>query len=1622
MKKIFPPFKPLLCQLLHSDADPCGGLEKPSAARAQAMATNATDDFMNSITTAARIAVLSAIALMFATPLCPRLLALDDHNPVGVTGAFEGVITTGGAYNVLNHNATRQIDDIVVPGSIGKYPLKMTRYYNSRRGFGDGWSHEYAWSSYNGKISYPNGTVWDNSCAGNWGLSGPLGVSDWRTTWNGYPAFRLADGGTIVFGSAQWTSVATKIIDPYGQETNITLGPNGRITRIAEPGGRYLQFTYNGSFLLTQVDAYDGRNNRIDYAVYHYTAIRPAGGGTSGTAVNCLTSVDYSDGTHAYYTYQDDNAPDHPGPPCPCSSKVYPLLRTCQDVRYKGPMRHICYEYQVSGPHGAIIAERYSLNGSTNGPRVSRIDPPAPSPIVNDPNFETTYTETRGDGNVTRTFNYTSLHIRRSDGEVCPTWFANLDPAPQQFLLNYTDFHGHTTYLGYDTNWYVNSVRDANNHTTTYIRGSPPPASIGEVLTITHPDDTHINYTYSDHGHYLMTIADERGEQSIHTRDAKRRITRTDYKDANNNLLAYETFTYCDQADAQCNNAFGQLKRHGMKNGAYVHYRYDSRGLLVDKWQPTWNAAALDTDPKTHYDYYTGVDGNPGWIDRVKKMTLPANFPNNLQASETYEYDRALGAGGLTDPNGAAVAGRGLMTKMTHGDSTYQQFGYDAYGNKRQEWNELSQLTRYTYDDYNRVLLIIDPLGETTQYDYAPTQGNSTQSQQRTSNSPYWVTTPSQIVTKNIYDENFRKTQSTVANGTSSAAATWFHYDNVGNQDWVTDPRGTTGRSYPNGDPAYTIYSDYDSRDRKWRTREPLSHTTWLEYGDNINVTKIHRPDGTVEEKVYDGMNRLSSDTVPKSTNPAVNIVTQFHYYPYNGDANGHSASLLSQVIDGNNHYYTFEYDSAGSKTKMTYPGNVSYQSWGYDGAHNLTSRTTLNGETQLFSYNIRNRKYANWWLNWDDTVRHPDWCYFGYDNAGRLIEAENGTGGWNTNIISDVHRSYDAAGHLSLDQQIVTGLGTKNVNYPTYDDDGRLTRMYVGGVSDYDYTFSYDAMGRFEKIFITNGGQLFQYYYDAASNEVQRDNRVNGVTQLYPRDELSRMQYMDVRSNGSPISHEDYNYNLMNRLTSVDRGTNQVDSFIYYLDGELKQAQYQYNSRTVTYTLDEAGNRTSVNDNVNGPVTYAPNAVNQYTSVSGSSIHNGPEQEVQTLNGVTYTYINDERLTQVSDGTNTYDLSYDALGRCVQRTLNGVASYYVYDGEKPILEYNATSGRVGYNLYGKGVDEILKRGANGADNQWHWYFFEQDHEGSILHLTDSSGTIIERYRYDAFGAPTIYGRYYDYRASTIYDNRFLFTGREYASTYRGIYNVPAFTFYEYRARAYNPQLGRFMSEDPKLFDAGDYNLFRYCHNDPIDFTDPMGLDTMANAMAVAEAVVPGQYEYNQMVVNFHAGNYGTAAGWAGTMLVSQYAGIVSGTSSTRAQASFRAARAAVAEGKAVSRTGYRYVGAKEARTISREGTIPLVDQRNRPKTVFYTDEKFTTGKAAKTGLDLDSKPTHRVEFSMDHAPAGSGRLTDHERVEFTLREGAEPIRANKLTLLNDAAPELEQDMASRHVPPKLDR
>jgi len=175
------------------------------------------------------------------------------EGPVGVTGIFNGNVTTGCSYDPLSHSTHRAIDDIVAPGSIGKYPLKMTRYYNSRQqyyaapgaiGLSPGWSHEYSWLLWGGgtKVISPRGNVLD------YYFCKPEGVSE---CWDDGPSphrnggtWRLADGGKVVFSGSH----VTDIYDPYGLRTRIaynTSGPQaGERVKVTEPGGRCLWFIY----------------------------------------------------------------------------------------------------------------------------------------------------------------------------------------------------------------------------------------------------------------------------------------------------------------------------------------------------------------------------------------------------------------------------------------------------------------------------------------------------------------------------------------------------------------------------------------------------------------------------------------------------------------------------------------------------------------------------------------------------------------------------------------------------------------------------------------------------------------------------------------------------------------------------------------------------------------------------------------------------------------------------------------------------------------------------------------------------------------------------------------------------------------------------------------------------------------------------------------------------------------------------------------------------------------------------------------------------------------------------------------------------------------------------------
>jgi hypothetical protein len=52
-------------------------------------------------------------------------------------------------------------------------------------------------------------------------------------------------------------------------------------------------------------------------------------------------------------------------------------------------------------------------------------------------------------------------------------------------------------------------------------------------------------------------------------------------------------------------------------------------------------------------------------------------------------------------------------------------------------------------------------------------------------------------------------------------------------------------------------------------------------------------------------------------------------------------------------------------------------------------------------------------------------------------------------------------------------------------------------------------------------------------------------------------------------------------------------------------------------------------------------------------------------------------------------------------------------------------------------------------------YYPKQDHEGSVTHLTDANGAVIEKCKYDAFGAPTIYNASGTQLAASAYNKPF---------------------------------------------------------------------------------------------------------------------------------------------------------------------------------------------------------------------------------------------------------------------------
>jgi RHS repeat-associated protein len=364
-----------------------------------------------------------------------------------------------------------------------------------------------------------------------------------------------------------------------------------------------------------------------------------------------------------------------------------------------------------------------------------------------------------------------------------------------------------------------------------------------------------------------------------------------------------------------------------------------------------------------------------------------------------------------------------------------------------------------------------------------------------------------------------------------------------------------------------------------------------------------------------------------------------------------------------------------------------------------------------------------------------------------------------------------------------------------------------------------------------------------------------------------------------------DYTRDLRDRITAFKKGTSgsnpmengRGDRFRYDEEGQLVEAWYNAadpvnsgagNTRYDGFNYDALGNRRGSNHLANrGWMTFTrkDNGLNQYRAWMPFSITNYDDDIAgwgapEAANGV---LMQDGNITAGFNALNQPTMinaaafngnwmffGFDPLGRCVKRWMGALhnggvppensnpATYFYYDGWNLIQEGPGASSASRTYVHGGRVDEILQsRNVTTGQVAYHHY----DARGHAILLTNSSGGIMEQYEYDAFGKPYFFNSTAQPLNSSTFENRFLFTGREYLSELK---------LYDYRNRMYHPELGRFLQPDPKHFEAGDYNLYRYCHNDPINKVDPDGLapvevaqdvDSMARALLYNHVVLTNQ-------------------------------------------------------------------------------------------------------------------------------------------------------------------------------------
>ena len=285
------------------------------------------------------------------------------------------------------------------------------------------------------------------------------------------------------------------------------------------------------------------------------------------------------------------------------------------------------------------------------------------------------------------------------------------------------------------------------------------------------------------------------------------------------------------------------------------------------------------------------------------------------------------------------------------------------------------------------------------------------------------------------------------------------------------------------------------------------------------------------------------------------------------------------------------------------------------------------------------------------------------------------------------------------------------------------------------------------------------------------------------------------------------YAYDALKRLTNVT------------FDSPTPETPGAAGVKSRSMTLDKLDNILKITDNESGMLTEIVGelegkgkALNQYSKFNDLPLEYDTNGNLSAKGSRLFSYDYRNRLIRSSKGDDAVTFTYDIFGRQTSRTDLSGTCHFFYAGDQKIEERNASGQVTKHYVWGNGIDELLRLDIyNGASPTP--YYIHTDNIGSTTAITDGNGNLVERVTYDVYGAPTLTDALGQTLKKSTIRNTTLFQGREYD------YDL---SLYNYRARYFDPSLGRFLQTDPLGY-QDSMNLYQGMGMNPVNFVDPWG-------------------------------------------------------------------------------------------------------------------------------------------------------------------------------------------------------